>query len=204
MGKTKVYWEKFYDNDTPRFPDYDGWLDKYLSHLQNSKNIVDLGCGNGVNALYLHSQNIGVTACDFSENALKQLKNVIPECPTMCFDMSKEMPFVDETVDIMIADLAIHYFDWQTTKSIVEDIFRTLKKGGLFLCRVNSTKEYRPHKSDVVLEQNYYVNESNHKRFFDEKDTDELFLNHNVLYKAELVTEKYGSPKVAWEIALRK
>lgn len=200
---SKIYWEKLYSNDITRYPNYDGWLDKYLPILQNEKKIVDLGCGNGVNALYLHSKNVYVIACDFSEAALHQLKKRLPEISTLCFDMTKGMPFNDAVVDVVIADLSIHYFDWNTTKSIVNEVFRILNKSGLMLCRVNSTKEHRMHDNDKMVEANYYFNGENYKRFFSDKDIQELFFNYNICYICEDTTEKYGDTKHLWEIAIR-
>jgi hypothetical protein len=41
----------------------------------------------------------------------------------------------------MIADLSLHYFSWDETKKIVNEIKRVLKEDGFLLVRVNSVND---------------------------------------------------------------
>ena len=201
---SRRYWEKIYSSEIIRYPDYDEWLDKHLLDLRKAESIVDLGCGNGVNALYLHNNNIEVIACDFSKSALKQLTKKAPDIVTLCFDMTKEFPFENASTDVVIADLSIHYFDWNTTKKIVSEVFRILKNNGLFLCRLNSTNEYSSEKNDQIIEDNYYFNGENYKRFFNKNNILSLFSDYQVYYIAEGITNKYGNEKHVWEVAVKR
>ena len=201
---SKNYWESIYSSNKSQYPNYDGWLDKYLSKLCSANNIVDLGCGNGVNALYLNDNKINVIACDFSESALEQIKKRNSEIQVMCFDMTTDLPFEKASMDFIVADLSLHYFEWNVTRKIVEEIFRVLNRNGVLLCRVNSTKEYHPTKNDEMIEPGYYFNGENYKRYFTKKDIESLFSNYRIKHITEDITEKYGSKKYVWEIAVTK
>lgn len=201
---SKRYWEKLYSQSHYKDSPYDGWLDKYISQLKNAKTIIDLGCGDGVNALYLQENGINVIACDFSESALEQLKKKNANIKTMCFDMEKKIPFKKATVDIMIADLSLHYFTLKKTKKIIKNIFRLLNKDGVLLCRVNSIEEYHWADADKMIEPGFYFNGSNYKRYFTKDDIELLFSAHRTLNVFEEKTEKYGDLKYVWEIVVRK
>lgn len=200
----KKYWENIYSHKSYKESSYDGWLDKYMAQLKKAKTIIDLGCGDGVNAQYLHKKGIDVIACDFSESALKQIKKRNANIETMCFDMKKKIPFKRATVDIMIADLSLHYFTLKKTKKIIKNIFRLLNKNGVLLCRVNSIEEYHWADADIMIEPGFYFNGNNYKRYFAKDDIDLLFSAHHILNVFEEKTEKYGDLKYVWEIVVRK
>jgi len=46
------YWDKVYAAKDNKHAEYDGWLNKYQSIWKNAKNIIDLGCGCGVNSIF--------------------------------------------------------------------------------------------------------------------------------------------------------
>ncbi len=66
------YWNNIYQSGMYGLPEYDGWLDKYLSLLRRSKSIIDLGCGNGVDTVALSKNNIKVVSCDISDSVLQK------------------------------------------------------------------------------------------------------------------------------------
>lgn len=57
-------------------PVYDLWLDEYKNILEENRNneILDLGSGIGANTLYLIERGYKVLSCDFSNNALRNIK----------------------------------------------------------------------------------------------------------------------------------
>jgi SAM-dependent methyltransferase len=57
-------------------------------------------------------------------------------------DISKTLPFKDESIGLIIADLSLHYFDNETTKNIVNEIRRVLKHNGCLIGRVNSINDF--------------------------------------------------------------
>ena len=92
----------------------------------------------------------------------------MPNLKTLNFDMKDEIPFQDNSINVIIADLSIHYFDTNTTIFLANEIYRVLKKNGIFIARVNSTNDklYIPNTNQ--LEENYFYNGEIYKRFFSE------------------------------------
>lgn len=117
---------------------------------------MDLGCGSGVDTVYLAENGIGTIACDFSDTALSQLSKLLPEAKALCFDMTNGLPFETDSTNAVIADLSLHYFKWDITLGILKEIQRMLIDGGHLLCRVNATEEYSPSLNDIELEKHYY------------------------------------------------
>lgn len=204
MKSQQKYWDQIFKEQNLKTPIYDEWLNKYLPLLLSANTIVDLGCGNGPDTLFLYKQNIHPIACDFSEEAIKKINELCPEIRTLCFDMSKGLPFMDHSVDIVIADLSLHYFNWRTTEKIISDICRVLVKGGLLLGRVNSIKDINFGATEgIVLETNYYYNNGCKKRFFDIEDLYKLFNNWNITSIEESSSNKYGQTKILWEFCIK-
>ena len=84
-----------------------------------------------------------------------------------------------------------------------------MKPGGLFLCRLNSTKDVL-HGAGVRQETEGGLRVVNGKyaalkRFFSEDDMARLFASGwTQLSCEELTNHRYREPKVAWEIVIRK
>ena len=99
--------------------------------------LLDIGCGDGRDAIYFAKQGINVTAIDFSEEAIKRLKAVAPEITASVQDIER-LDFPDASFEALYAHLSLHYFDDTTTRSIVTRIDRMLKPGGYVFIRCKS------------------------------------------------------------------
>ena len=56
-------------------PVYDQWLDEYLRIINQDDTILDLGCGNGANTLYLIERGYQVLSVDYALEALQNVKD---------------------------------------------------------------------------------------------------------------------------------
>lgn len=111
------YWNETHKKYATGKPVYDNWLDDYQDVLDKCNTaVLDLGCGTGNDTLYLTEQGFKVIACDYSEYALKMIEQNIEGVKIKQIDISQPLPFEDETFDLIIADLSLHYFDEKTTK----------------------------------------------------------------------------------------
>lgn len=203
MSESKKYWNKIYKDLQNKKPSYDLWLDKYEDILQKSSDeaIVDLGSGSGGDTLYLNERGYKVIACDYSEEALSIINKHIPEAKTLNVDLTKALPFEDNSIKIIIADLSLHYFNEATTKDILREIKRILKKDGYLIGRVNSLNDvnYGANQGEEV-EKHYYLTKDGYKRFFDENDINFFFRNYKIEHCIESSIFKYGSEKIVYEI----
>lgn len=185
---------------------YDNWLDKFVDLIKQTKSsILDLGCGMGNDTLYLTERGFKVVSCDYSKEALKSVKKLIPNSTTKIVDISKKFPFGDEEFEVIIADLSLHYFDQKTTIEIMKEIKRILKKGGYLFARVNSTNDinFGAGKGEKI-EENYYFVEGYNKRFFDIDDVNNYFSIIGKVEATEAVMTRFAKPKKLIEIKVEK
>lgn len=142
--------DKYWDNIHKEYiSTYDGCFNKYINLLHKDDNIVELGCGRAYTSKYLIDNGFkNIIACDFSKEVLNIVNNENPNIKTMLFDMSDGLPFNDNSKNIIIADLCLHYFDLSKTKYIFSEIYRVLKENGYLVARVNSFNDIQiPLKS---------------------------------------------------------
>ena len=205
--ESKQFWNNIYKTKEDKKPLYDLWLDKYIDVLEKAKesNIIDLGCGNGGDTLYLREKGYKVIACDYSEEALKTVNMFLPEVKTIQMDISKILPFENESAEVIIADLSLHYFNEETTKNILKEIKRVLKSNGYLIGRVNSINDlnYGAGNGDEV-EKNFYLTKDGYKRFFDREDIEYYFGEFEIEHCKEERIVKYGDEKKAWEFVIMK
>ena len=138
--ETKKHWDEVFSKNDVTIK-YDDWLLKYLEKISPKDKILDLGCGLGNDTLYLIEKGYSVLSCDFSKVALNYVKNNIKNSQIKYLDISKPLPFLDNSFNVVVADLSLHYFNDETTKSIMHEIKRILDKNGYLLARVNSVKD---------------------------------------------------------------
>lgn len=207
MSSQKEHWNKEYLGRPLKKPRYDAWLEKYKNILDNSGDIpvIDLGCGNGNNSLYLVEHGYGVISCDISEVALERVKMYVPEAQTEAIDMLDGLPFKNENVGVVVADLCLHYFAREDTEWVLAEIKRILKPGGCLLCRVNSTRDINHGAGQgIKIEKNYYDFNGRYKRFFDSDSIEQFFRGWELKYIDEYQMDRLKLPKMLWEVAAVK
>lgn len=203
MNNLDKYWDKIHLKYTST---YDNWFNKYIHLLNKSDKIIELGCGRAYTSLYLLDNGFSdVTACDFSTEVINILNTEHKELNTSVFDISEKLPFKDDEINVIIADLCLHYFDSGKTKEILNEIYRVLKSGGYLIGRVNSANDkYHIPLSAKVLEKNFYYDGEIYKKFFERKEFKELFENFKILSLEEKHMDRYEKPKTLWEFCIKK
>ena len=200
------YWNNTHKKYNQGKPIYDHWLDKYMELFTNIKTpILDLGSGTGNDTLYLSEKGYSVIACDFSNEALENVKKYIPAAQAKLLDISKKLPFYDNMFEIIIADLSLHYFDNETTTEIMKEIKRILKDGGHLLARVNSVNDINHGAGQgKKIEENFYYVEGYNKRFFNLNDVNKYFSIIGKVKSKEAEMLRYEKPKKLIEIMVTK
>lgn len=135
------YWKYVINNNKADFIK-ESWLEKFIAEINKveSKTAIDLGCGIGQDTKWLLDKGFDVVSGDFSDRALNKLKEIIPNSKTMQIDIKEKLPFEDNSIGLINANLSIHYFSMENTIKIFNEIRRVLKPNGLFVGRVNSDK----------------------------------------------------------------
>lgn len=202
------YWNRIHKKYDREDIKYDDWLDSFLDIIEKCETpILDLGCGSGNNTLYLINHNKRVIACDLSENAIKSIIENFPEIEeAKNFNMLDGIPYQDNSFDIIIADLSLHYFKKEDTIRLIEDLKRILKQGGHIILRVNSINDIN-HGAGQGLEVEKHLYETDDgrlKRFFDEDDIRSFFKDFNIEYLNEEIMTRYKLEKRLYKVCVRK
>ena len=187
----------------------DPWLKRWLPLVIEQAKlhpVLEIGCGSGDDTATLVAAGLSVHAFDLSKNSVALTRLRAPTATVECRDTRDPFPLAASTAGSVVASLTLHYFPWQQTVDLVDRVRQTLKPGGVFLCRLNSTEDHNfGANGHPIIEKNYYMVDGQPKRFFDEPGIDELFAaGWVVLSKEHMVTRKYVRQKALWEVIAQR
>jgi SAM-dependent methyltransferase len=137
---------------------------------------------------------------DISRENVTECALSAPQADTLQVDISKPLPFANDSASVMIASLSLHYFSWDVTLQIASELKRCLQHGGLLLARFNSVNDHHHGAASTLeIEPNFYHVGTGTKRFFDE-DSVRLFLQGwDIQFLEENVIDRYKKPKYVRE-----
>ena len=133
--KNDEYWKEHINKNL----EDDIWIDEYKKYFENKGKCLDLGCGIGQYSKKLMEYGYNVISADISEIALKKVSEFNENIKKI--DMSEELPFENNSIDLVFANLSIHYFSNEDTQKLMKEIKRILKNGGLFIGSVNGMQD---------------------------------------------------------------
>lgn len=157
MRKTKSlnhekfdYFDKIYQEGKPNNLDWNfGTAGPELAKLvidgviKRKSKILDIGCGPGLEAIFLARQEMEVTAIDISSKALslakKLAKTLDVEIKFVVAD-ALNLPFPDNFFDVVSDDFVFHHFEDSIRNQYSREIARVLKPEGIFVLRGFSNK----------------------------------------------------------------
>ncbi|MEJ8756991.1 class I SAM-dependent methyltransferase [Pontibacter sp. H259] len=133
---------------TAQFGDIDIYLfDQLLKgRIQKGIKLLDAGCGEGRNISYLLQAGVKVFGADVSESAITKVKllahELAPTLPARNFIVAdlECLPFEETEFDVVICSAVLHFArDENHFRSIVQELWRVLKPGGMLFCRLSTT-----------------------------------------------------------------
>jgi 2-polyprenyl-3-methyl-5-hydroxy-6-metoxy-1,4-benzoquinol methylase len=129
-----------------------GNIDIYLfdqllrGNISPAMKVLDAGCGGGRNLMYLLREGCDVFAVDASAEAIAHLTSVAatlaPNLPAENFRVEaiEAMSFPDQFADVVLSNSVLHFArDDAHFEAMVQSMWRRLRPGGLFFCRLSST-----------------------------------------------------------------
>lgn len=199
MDSQQQRWDEYYRS--LKGISIDKWLEDYSALFSKDITVLDLGSGNGANIPFLLSKTNNVFALDYSESAINIIINKY-HIEAIASDMRMSLPYDDQSFEIVICDLSLHYFSASETNSILEEIKRIMHKKGTLLARLNSSNDIKHGaKRGTEIENGYYEYEGRRKRFFDKEMIERFFGKYFIIeYLKEKRTGKYLEEKVLWEM----
>jgi len=186
----------------------DPWLDPFWGALRAAGEMaLELGCGPGEDAAELTVQGFRVAGFDLLRTPIRRAIENAPAAQFFVADLRAPLPVRSGAVDVVVASLSIHYFLWRETHSILGEVRRVLRSGGVFVFRVNATDDVNfGAMQGEEIEPHYYRvppdgrNNRPDKRFFDELSL-HAFLTPGwrIAYLAHRTISRYNTPKQVWE-----
>ena len=128
-----------------------GNIDIYLfdqllkGRYDNSKKVLDVGCGNGRNLFYFLRNGYEVFGIDPDPQAVKQVQELsaalAPDNPRENFVVcsAENLSYGDAIFDLVVCNAVLHFAkDEQHFGAMLRAMFKVLKPGGYFFSRLAS------------------------------------------------------------------
>lgn len=197
--KNDEYWKEHINKNL----EDDIWIDEYRKYFESKGKCLDLGCGIDQYSKRLMEYGYTVISADISEIALKKVSEFNQHIKKV--DMREEMPFEDSSIDLVFANLSIHYFSDEDTQKLMKEIKRILKKGGLFIGSVNGIQGYEKIKDTAIeLERHYWFNKNKYVRLFDKEEIEKYLSIFKILNIEERETVRFKHKKNYWVFFVQK
>jgi tellurite methyltransferase len=162
-----------------------GNIDIYLfdqllkGRYDNSKKVLDIGCGSGRNLYYFLRNGFEVFGIDPDLRAVETVKKLsaalAPLNPQENFLVcsAENLPYSDSAFDLVICNAVLHFaMNEQHFATMLRSIFRVLRPGGYFFARL---------ASDIGIET--LVKPQGTERYLLPDGTERFLVNEQMLFK---------------------
>lgn len=173
-------------------------------------SILEIGCGQGRDALFFSGEGYSVETFDISENAIKFVNKTkdsfnLNNLNAIVHDVQETFPHSNNSFDFVYSNLALQFFDLKNLEKIFENIHRVMKKDAILLF---STKK----KGDKYYDFGTKINEHafEHKgitRYFYDKPILEQILEQKfeiLKFEQDQHENPNSTTSVWWKILLKK
>lgn len=210
--KKLSYWNQLYSSK-----DFFGIGPTKLAKLAESlliqphnMNVLEIGCGQGRDAIYfsqlgcqIHAFDISTKAVDYVSDVKKSLK--LKNLNVFTHDVEIPLPFKEETFDFAYSNLALQFFDIVKLAKIFANISRVMKKNSLFLF---STKKSGDKYYDFgnKINKNAFEYKGITRYFFDQSELTDLLVKHFEIINFENDSHVNLDSTISmwWKILVRK
>ena len=129
-----------------------GQIDIYLfdqllrGNIAQGMKVLDAGCGYGRNLVYLLREGFEVYGVDASRDSIQSVRalaaTLAPALPADNFRQEEveSMSFPDAFADVVLSSAVLHFAETPAQfRAMLQEMWRVLKPGGLFFCRLASS-----------------------------------------------------------------
>ncbi|HEX4899975.1 MAG TPA: class I SAM-dependent methyltransferase [Pyrinomonadaceae bacterium] len=163
------------------------------------ERVLDLGCGNGRNAMYFARQGFSASGLDVSTQAIEWAKDWSKreglEIDFRVGDI-EQLPFENETFDVVVSHGVLDHVPMPTARNAATEVHRVLKPGGLFYCDLRSTEDFEFGEGEEVAPNTFVVSEGFEQglvqHFFSEDETKALFDGLFGIIYSEIAESRLG------------
>lgn len=159
-----AYWNQYYKNrvcsqEPSPFAQYVATL------VEPVKRMVELGCGNGRDAVFFAGRGLQVTALDMSREAIAQLRSRnIANAEFLCGDFVNSNVHQPDSYDYAYSRFTIHSINRNQEQVLLNNLFRGLRPNGKLFIEVRGVNDPLFGKGRQV-ERNAYFYDNHYRRF---------------------------------------
>lgn len=135
-------WAETYDTDPNRTRELAGEVLRQVELPIAGSDIVEIGCGTGLNTKWLATQAASITALDFSEKMLRHAATRIqdPKARLIQHDVRTTWPLADDAADVIVAMLILEHVEH--LEPVFAEAARVLRPNGqLFICELHPMRQ---------------------------------------------------------------
>ena len=127
--------------------------------------MVELGCGNGRDAVFFAGQGLRVTALDMSQEAIAQLQSRnLDSAEFLCGDFVNSDVHQPDSYDYAYSRFTIHSINRNQEQVLLGNLFRGLRPKGKLFIEVRGVNDPLFGKGRQV-ERNAYFYDNHYRRF---------------------------------------
>ena len=172
--------------------------------MKHGKKILELGCGNGRDAIFFSENNINVLAIDQSESSIKNLNNKY-KCNNIefiCDDFIKSIRMKNSEFDYVYSRFTMHSISEEEENLLLSRVYDTLNDDGLLFIEVRSVKDDIYGKGELVARNTYVYNEHTRRFIVIEELVDKLkYIGFEIVFSDE--NDNYARYKEQNPIVIR-
>ncbi len=162
------FWDTFYQDKEKNIPFFcdspDEHLVKYMdSEMIQPRNVLEIGCGNGRNAIHLAQKGCTVTAVDLSQQAIdwaKEQADVQNVNITFICENIFNLKLESQNFDYIYDSGCFHHLSPHRRVSYIQFINKYLKNNGYF--SISAFKENGKYGGSALSDKQYYIDRSLH------------------------------------------
>jgi len=135
-------WAETYDTDPNRTRELAGEVLRQVELPVAGSDIVEIGCGTGLNTEWLATQAASITALDFSEEMLRRAAARVedPKARFIQHDVRTPWPLANDAADVIVAMLILEHVEH--LQPVFAEAARVLRPNGeLFICELHPMRQ---------------------------------------------------------------
>ena len=185
-------------------------LAEKLFKTNDVQRILEVGCGQGRDAIYFSQLGLDVSAFDISTNAIKSINSVkermnLNKLNVFEHNVLEPLNLSEQHFDFIYSNLALQFFDLENLSKILKNLSNVMKNNSLFLLSTKKEGD-KYHKTGKKINNNAFENKGIIRYFYPIDDLKSVLSDKFDIL--EINSDRHenidSSVSVWWKILLKK
>lgn len=184
-----AYWDQYYKNHL--CPEEPSLFAQYVATLvEPGRRMIELGCGNGRDAVYFASRGLDVVALDTSKTAIAELrKKNVRNAEFQCRDFISAEAHPFQQYDYAYSRFTLHAVSQSQERTLLKNLQGSLRIGGKLFIEVRSVNDPLYGKGRQI-ERNAFFYDNHYRRFIVMEELTDLL--EKLGFRIEYAQERTG------------